>query len=486
MKRIALRPSEWPITVKVPVLVVVLMLVVSGVITNQVLSRLAESQQRHFDELTASYLDGLSSSLVPAVLRDDVWETFDILDRARSRYQGLKTNETVVADRHGTILAATDPVAHPSYSAASAAINERFLAGQATWHDEKREVAGVQRELNYHDRTIGAIYAEFDVAALFSERRQVLWTLVITNTLITLGLAAFGYYCIRHVLRPVRVLTQHLHHDVASPIAPVPHDQLGPEHSEFGQLLRRFNAMVRAVNEREALTGKLAEEERLASLGRLASGLAHEINNPLGGLFNAIDTLKRHGDGADVRTRSLDLIERGLRGIRDVVRTVLATYRPDREMRNLTAADLDDMRFLMGAEAVRKGVQIDWSNFLEGELALPATHVRQILLNLALNALAVSPGGGSVGLRVGHESDCLVLEVTDQGPGLPSHAQAMLGGLRDGTLPFSEGGGLGLWMTRRMVAELNGTIAYQPRTEGGTLIRVFLPANVLLETRNVA
>ena len=67
MKRLALRPSEWPITAKVPMLVVVLMLAVSAVITNQVLSRLAESQRRHFDELAASYLDGLSSSLVPAV-----------------------------------------------------------------------------------------------------------------------------------------------------------------------------------------------------------------------------------------------------------------------------------------------------------------------------------------------------------------------------------------------------------------------------------
>ena len=47
--------------------------------------------------------------------------------------------------------------------------------------------------------------------------------------------------------------------------------------------------------------------------------MAHEINNPLGGLFNAIDTLKRHGSHGGVRTKSIDLIERGLKGIRDVV-----------------------------------------------------------------------------------------------------------------------------------------------------------------------
>ena len=62
--------------------------------------------------------------------------------------------------------------------------------------------------------------------------------------------------------------------------------------TETGRLFRGFNRMARAVAEREALVARLADEERLASLGRLASGMAHEINNPLGGLFNAIDTLK--------------------------------------------------------------------------------------------------------------------------------------------------------------------------------------------------
>ena len=485
MRRFALRPSEWPITAKVPILVVVMMLAVSAVVTNQVLSRLAESQRRHFDELAASYLDGLSSSLVPAVLREDVWETFDILDRTRSLYRGLKTNETVVADNHGTILAATDPVAHPPYSAASTAIDERFLSGQAVWHDEAREISGAQRIIVYHGRPIGAIYAEFDVAALFSERRAVLWTLIATNTAITLALAGVGYFFVRQILRPVRVLTRHFHQSVAGPIAPIPPEQLGPERSEFGQLFRHYNALVRATHERETLAGRLAEEERLASLGRLASGLAHEINNPLGGLFNAIDTLKRHGDRPDARSKSLDLIERGLRGIRDVVRAVLATYRPDRERRDLTSADLDDMRFLMSAEAARKGVLVHWTNTVEADVALPAAHVRQILLNLALNAIAVSPRGGSVSLRASCEDNSLVLEVADQGPGLPPHAQAVLAA-REGPPSFAEGSGLGLWMTRRMVAELNGAIEHRPQTEGGTSIRVSLPLSVPTEARHVA
>lgn len=486
MRRLPLRPSEWPVIVKVPMLVVALMIAVSAVVTNQVLSRLAESQRRHFDELAASYLDGLSSSLVPAVLREDVWETFETLDRARNLYRGLKTNETIVADAQGRILASTDPVAHPSYSPVIGAVSERFLARADVWLDETRELAGMRRNLIYQGKAIGAIYAEFDVAALFSERRTVLWTLVGTNTVITLGLAIFGYFSVRRILRPVRVLTHHLHQGIARPASLVPENQLGSHHSEFGQLFRHYNALVRAVQEREMLAGRLAEEERLASLGRLASGLAHEINNPLGGLFNAIDTLKRHGDRAAVRTESLNLIERGLRGIRDVVRTVLATYRGEPEPRHLTAPDLDDMRLLFGPEAMRKSIEVDWHNAVVDTIALPAAQVRQILLNLALNAIAITPSKGRVELRIGHDASSLNLKVADQGPGLPLHAQALLAGARESPPSLAEGSGLGLWMTRRMVSELGGTIDYRTRAQGGTVIEVTLPTALAVEPRHVA
>ena len=306
MRRLALRPSEWPVTVKIPVLVVVLMIAVSGVITNQVLSRLTELQRRHFDELTASYLDGLSSSLVPAVLREDVWETFETLDRARSLYRGLKINETIVtnndamilgSDRSGrtSLLFGGRRRGESSVSRRSGSLARRGArgGGRATPAD----VSGSRDWSHLRGVRCRFVVQRAPLGSLDTHRHECRDH--------ALGLAAFGYVCARQILRPVHVLTRHLHQGVASSAAPIPEHRLGSEHSEFGQLFRRYNALVQAMQERELLSGRLAEEERLASLGRLASGLAHEINNPLGGLFNAIDTLKRHGDRPTCASKSL-------------------------------------------------------------------------------------------------------------------------------------------------------------------------------------
>jgi signal transduction histidine kinase len=480
-----LNPRRWPLAFKVPGLVVLFMLAVSTFITNAVLSRLKEIQERQLATLSSTYLEGLASALMPYVLRDDVWEVFDAIDRRASLGGDFGRANVVVVDRRGVALASSNPENVPTGSDQTSRAERFDHAGNLVVIEETGLAYG-RKVLRYQGRTIGQIYADYDISHLLRERRTVFATLVATNSVIALMLAALGYWAIRGMLAPLGVLSRHLDRGTVGPVRPVLPALAGAPDSEFGRLFQRYNAMAEAVKEREALAKQLAAEERLASLGRLASGLAHEINNPLGGLFNAIDTLKRHGERPIVRAASLDLIERGLRGIRDVVRTVLATYRADREQRVLTASDLDDMRFLISPEAVRRSVYVDWENMVEGEVALPAGQIRQILLNLALNAIAASPRGGRVHLLMRHEDSCLRLHVADDGPGLPPDAQAVLSGVHDQPLSFAEGSGLGLWMTHRMVGELNGTIEHEARSGGGTLIRIVLPVILPAEVRRVA
>ena len=108
--------ARWPLTVKVPLLVAALMIAVAIGISNTVLQRLSETQEEHLAQLTGAYLDGVSTAVHPFVIRGDVWETFDVLDRARQRYAGVRAKYAIVALPDETVLAASDPLRFPTAS----------------------------------------------------------------------------------------------------------------------------------------------------------------------------------------------------------------------------------------------------------------------------------------------------------------------------------------------------------------------------------
>ena len=226
----------------------------------------------------------------------------------------------------------------------------------------------------------------------------MLATLVAVNGGVTLLLAAVGYALVGRLLRPIRVLNDYVERIRTGAVEPIPARFITEEGSEFGRLFRRFNAMAQAVAEREALSARLADEEKLALLGRLASGMAHEVNNPLGGMMTAVDTIKRHGSDDAVRQRSAALLERGLRGIGNVVRAALVAYKEPSSAAAMAPEDLDDLRFLIAHEAQRRHIDLVWRNRLEGILAVDGAAVRQMALNLLLNACRAAPPGSEVAM----------------------------------------------------------------------------------------
>ncbi|MBT7943029.1 MAG: HAMP domain-containing histidine kinase [Alphaproteobacteria bacterium] len=460
---------SWPLRIRVPLIVTALTVTLAVAISQFVLTRLADSQEVNLHRLAGAYLHGVSTAIIPHVIRQDIWETYDALERSGARYEGLNARSVIVSLEDQTVLAASNPSRFPVSSPVPSEIIGRFPGGQDLVIDENNPLGWVRRSLSQDDVVIGNLYAEFDLTALMRERREVLVTLIVFNSVLTLIFAAAGYLVVRHMVQPVSVLGHHMERLKSGSLVRIPDHAIKHQGAEFVSLFRRFNSMVNAINDREELAQRLSDEEKLALLGKLASGMAHEVNNPLGGMMNAVDTLKKHGADPKVRETALGLIDRGLRGIRRVVRATLVTYRGAKgttDSENLSKKDVDDLKFLVQHEVLRRQLRIEWLNELPDDLMVDGGAIRQATLNLLLNACEASPVGSIVQFHSHIEDNFLVVSVEDDGPGLPSPIEKLFKTAKADTIQPIGTTGLGTWTAARLVAKLEGEFALRTGPDG--------------------
>jgi len=464
------RLRNVPLSLKIPLLVVVMMVLVGLVASQQVLSSLDTLQAARIRELARQHVKALSVALGPHVLRDDIWEVYDTLNRAAGAAEGRRTVFSAVADDQGRVLAATDPHRAPVDSPISALRDGAVSPDQLSVGKHARRVR-LLAPLVYQGRTVGQIVTELDISDLLAERSHVRRILLLGNALATGLLALFGYLVTRRMLSPISRLAARMRDTEGAP-RPITDPDIGQGDTEFARLVQGYNDMVCAVKAKAEIERRMAERERFVSLGRLSASLAHEINNPLGGLLNATDTILTYPDKPEVVRQSATLISRGLKHLRDVAKATLDQNRSERGTAVLGRSDFEDLRLLIGPEISRHGQTLDWdiSDAAISETGLPAAPLRQIVLNLLLNATQAAGRGGQMALGVRRKGDVLLLEVSDSGPGLSADARARL--LHDGPVPA--GGGVGLRLVHDLVAGLGGDIQ-TGRSAGMTRICLRLP-----------
>ncbi len=458
------------LSLRVPLLVAALMVAVGIIASQLVLSQLDRHQAARIRELARLHVEALSVALGPHVLRDDIWEVYDTLTRAAGASEGRRTVFSAVAGENGRVLAATDPRRAPVDSPIAALSAGAERPGALSLGRAESRVR-LLAPLVYQGRKVGQILTELDISDLIAERNATRRLLLLGNALVTGILALLGYLATRRMLLPITRLVAWMRATEGAP-HPIPEDQIPAGDSELARLVHTYNDMVCAIEAKADAERRLAERERFVSLGRLSSSLAHEINNPLGGLLNAADTIRQYADRPEAVRKSVELITRGLKHLRDVAKATLEQNRLDRTRAPLSPEDFDDLRLLIGPELSRRRQSLDWA--IEAPpstlAAFPAAPLRQIALNLLLNATEAAGEGGRLGLAVRGREGCLCLLVSDSGPGLSDAAcQRLLGTGHD--LP---GGGVGLRLVHDLVRELNGLVRLDRRA-GLTRIGIELP-----------
>ncbi|MHC4599935.1 MAG: sensor histidine kinase [Planctomycetota bacterium] len=295
----------------------------------------------------------------------------------------------------------------------------------------------------------------------------------------------------RRVLKPLGLLV-----DASARVAEgdlgkeVPGEEGG---DEMAQLVRGFNAMMREVQEyRDHLEKRVEEEkarveaaqrhlviaQRLAATGTLAAGIAHEVNNPLGGMINAARRIQE-GPSMEGRAREyMDLILEGLVRVQDTVKKILQftpreVHPQPVDIRAVCEKALD----LISHRLVRK--QIDVGRDFSAELPMifgDPSELDQVVLNLLINAVdAIEQPGDRIDIRGRLKEGKLEIEIADTGCGMTEEQIQRAYDLFYTTKEVGKGSGLGLAIVHNIIENHNGRMEIRSRLGEGTTVWLQFP-----------
>jgi signal transduction histidine kinase len=239
----------------------------------------------------------------------------------------------------------------------------------------------------------------------------------------------------------------------------------------------RLEAHAREETHVRDLERQLFHAERLTTAGRLAAGIAHEINNPLEGMANYLSLARGALERGDVESarRRLESVRQGLDRAALVVRQVLAHADPAKAPR--TAVDFNRV-LAESTEFVRSRPEFARVRFETALAESPLTvegnpiMLGQVVLNLIVNACEAQPGGGEVRVSSHAAGGSVLAEVADRGPGI---AEADRERIFEPFFSTKNSTGLGLSICHSIVRQHGGRLEARPRPEGGTVFQITLP-----------
>lgn len=242
----------------------------------------------------------------------------------------------------------------------------------------------------------------------------------------------------------------------------------------------RFDGRVVAlddISEQLVLEQRLAEQERMASLGRLAAGLAHEVNTPVTGIASYAQLLRDLTPAGDPRAPLVEKLEEQAFRVARIVTNLLELARPsgfERQPINLVDIARDEL-VLLRPDALRAGLTLHMDAPDEAIAHGNRVQLELVVHNLLRNAIQATPRDGQVEVGLGTQEGAIWLEVRDTGPGVPEDLGEAVFEPFVTTRQGRGGTGLGLAITRDIVHAHGGTISALGRPGGGTVMRVVLP-----------
>jgi len=255
--------------------------------------------------------------------------------------------------------------------------------------------------------------------------------------------------------------------------------------THLGETFNNMMAVLeRRFEEQEELQRQLASSSKLAAIGELAAGVAHEINNPLTGILASALLMKSQPQDVETAQKKLTVIESEALRARDIVRSLLDfAHHGDSGSRSPIAVDslLEQTLFLLGhqSDLGAVSVQADFEPELP-EVVVDANQMKQVFLNISSNAIQSMAGTGRLTVRAAKsragEDQTVEISFTDTGSGMDDAAISRIFDPFFTTKRVGEGTGLGLSVSQRIVSEHGGEILVDSSLGAGSTFTVVLPA----------
>jgi len=254
----------------------------------------------------------------------------------------------------------------------------------------------------------------------------------------------------------------------------------GEADDEIGKLSRHFDKLCRRLEisqqELSATQEQVFQNAKQAALGRLVAGISHEINNPLGGMQNCIQTLQRNLDQPELISRYLRLLDQGVGRIKKTVQQLLNIGRE--EPLEVRTGDIDQVicdcleLSCLGLNNIKTELQL--------EIGKPVTTgieaLSQVIMNLVVNAVqAIANEAGIIKICSRLENGSILIEIVDSGPGIDPEYRDKIFEPFFTTKDIGAGTGLGLSVSHSLIKRLGGEIRVENCPSGGSRFRLTIP-----------
>jgi PAS domain S-box-containing protein len=236
--------------------------------------------------------------------------------------------------------------------------------------------------------------------------------------------------------------------------------------------------IVEDITEFKRLLDQTIQSEKLAEVGRLTTGIAHEINNPLAMVAYATELLKREKPLSNFQEEMLEKIEIEVERLKNLTGGLLS-FSSSRDTQN-RIVNLNDLIVevlkLLRFELQRKSIEFNTEFGAIPVLTVDPNKIKQVLINLVMNATHAMQGQGEITVTTGiNATGMLELQVRDTGPGIAPELQEEVFAPFFTTKPEGEGTGLGLYICQNIIREHGGTITLESQLGEGSLFRVSFP-----------